>query len=207
MKTKELIEHLERNGWRVKRYGEEQDLYGKNGQRESIVRCGEADEELARAILKRQEEENSPHPEPHPLMKGGISKVKCAYPIVMTEGSARIVVSIPDFHINTQGRDIPDAMEMARDAMGLMGIDMQDDGEALPEASNIATVQAEAPSGAIVSLVDIDFSEYRRKRDIRVVKKNCTIPSWLNFEAERAGVNFSALLQAALKDELNITNR
>jgi hypothetical protein len=42
---------------------------------------------------------------------------------------------------------------------------------------------------------------------MRVVKKNCTIPSWLNFEAERAGVNFSAVLQAALKSELHITSR
>lgn len=90
---------------------------------------------------------------------------------------------------------------------GLMGIDMQDDGEALPEASSIASAQAEAPSGAIVSLVDVDFAEYRRKNDMRVVKKNCTIPSWLNFEAERAGVNFSAVLQAALKSELHITSR
>jgi toxin-antitoxin system, antitoxin component, hicB family len=34
--------------------------------------------------------------------------------------------------------------------------------------------------------------------------KNCTIPSWLNFEAEKAGINFSAILQAALKAELNL---
>ena len=116
--------------------------------------------------------------------------MKSAYPSVMT-----------------QGKDVPDAIEMARDAIGLMGIDMQDDGEALPEASSLASVQAEAPSGAIVSLVDVDFAEYRRKNDLRVVKKNCTIPSWLNFEAERAGVNFSAVLQAALKSELHIASR
>jgi len=123
--------------------------------------------------------------------------MKNAYPIVMTQGKEFIVVFVPDFNINTQGKDVPDAIEMARDAIGLMGIDMQDDGEALPEA----------PSGAIVSLVDVDFAEYRRKNDMRVVKKNCTIPSWLNFEAERAGVNFSAVLQAALKSELHITSR
>lgn len=133
--------------------------------------------------------------------------MKNAYPIVMTQGKEFIVVFVPDFNINTQGKDIPDAIEMARDAIGLMGIDMQDDGEVLPEASSIANAQAEAPDGAIVSLVDVDFAEYRRKNDMRVVKKNCTIPSWLNFEAERAGVNFSAVLQAALKSELHITSR
>ena len=133
--------------------------------------------------------------------------MKNAYPVIMTQGKEFIVVFIPDFNINTQGKDVPDAIEMARDAIGLMVIDMQDNGESLPKSSSITSVQAEAPSGAIVSLVYVDFAEYRRKNDMRVVKKNCTIPSWLNFEAEKAGVNFSAVLQAALKNELHITGR
>lgn len=133
--------------------------------------------------------------------------MKSAYPIVMTQGKEFIVVFVPDFNINTQGRDVPDAIEMARDAIGLMGIDMHDESEALPEASSLADVQKDAASGSIVSLVDVDFAEYRRKNDMRTVKKNCTIPSWLNFEAEKAGVNFSAVLQAALKNELHITER
>ena len=70
--------------------------------------------------------------------------MKNAYPIIMTQGKEFIVVFVPDFNINTQGKDIPEAIEMARDAIGLMGIDMQDDGEALPEASSIANAQAEA---------------------------------------------------------------
>lgn len=130
--------------------------------------------------------------------------MKNAYPVIMTQGKEFIVVFVPDFNINTQGKDVPDAIEMARDAIGLMGIDIEDDGEALPQASNIADIQAKAPSSSIVSLVDVDFTEYRRKNDMRAVKKNCTIPSWLNFAAERAGINFSATLQAALKKELGI---
>lgn len=130
--------------------------------------------------------------------------MKNAYPIVMTRGSKYIVVSIPDFQINTQGKDIADAMEMARDAIGVVGIDMEDDGESLPEPTDIETIQAAAGEGDIVSLVDVDFAEYRRRNDLRVVKKNCTIPSWLNSEAQRAGINFSAVLQAALKAELKI---
>lgn len=68
-------------------------------------------------------------------------------------------------------------------------------------------MQSDAPEGGIVTLVDVDFAEYRRQNDMRAVKKNCTIPSWLNAAAEKAGVNFSAVLQAALKRELNITGR
>lgn len=133
--------------------------------------------------------------------------MKIAYPIIMTQGKTFTVVFVPDFNINTQGKNIPEAMEMARDAIGLMGIDMQDDGEELPKASELAAIQANAQADEIVSLVDVDFEEYRRKNDMRAVKKNCTIPSWLNFAAEQAGVNFSAVLQAALKRTLNITDR
>lgn len=133
--------------------------------------------------------------------------MKNAYPVILTHWEKYIVVSVPDFNINTQGTDVPDAIEMARDAIGLMGIDMQDDGDALPEASSLKDVQSDAPEGGIVTLVDVDFAEYRRQNDMRAVKKNCTIPSWLNAAAEKAGVNFSAVLQAALKRELNITGR
>lgn len=50
--------------------------------------------------------------------------MKSAYPIVMTQGEEFIMVFIPDFNINTQGKNIPDAIEMARDAIGIMGIDI-----------------------------------------------------------------------------------
>ena len=133
--------------------------------------------------------------------------MKTAYPIIMTQGKEFIVVFVPDFNINTEGKDIADAIEMARDAIGIVGIDMQDDGEELPRASDLADIQPKASAGDIVSLVDVDFAEYRKKNDLRAVKKNCTIPSWLNFEAERAGVNFSAVLQNALKAELHISDR
>ena len=55
--------------------------------------------------------------------------------------------------------------------------------------------------------INIDLAEYRRKNDLRAVKKNCTIPSWINFQAETAGLNFSAVLQAALKKELHIEDK
>jgi len=115
------------------------------------------------------------------------------------------VVYVPDFHINTEGDTLTEAIEMARDAIGVVGIDMEDDGEKLPEPTAISEVRTETETD-IVTLVDVDFGEYRRKNDIKAVKKNCTIPSWLNFEAEKAGVNFSAILTAALKSELKIQN-
>ena len=95
---------------------------------------------------------------------------------------------------------------MARDAIGIAGVVLEDRGEKLPEASGYEKTLKDAPEGAMVSFVDIDFTEYRRKNELRTVKKNCTVPSWLCYEAERAGVNFSAVLQAGLKRELHITD-
>lgn len=129
--------------------------------------------------------------------------MKKAYPVVLSKGEKYTVVYIPDFEINTQGKDTVDAMKMARDAIGIIGIDMEDEGECLPEPTAISDVKKDSAYD-IVTLVDVDFEEYRRKNDLKAVKKNCTIPSWLNFEAEKAGVNFSAILTAALKKELNI---
>ena len=129
--------------------------------------------------------------------------MKKAYPVILSKKETFILVYVPDFEINTQGETIAEAIEMARDAIGVVGIDMEDDGESLPEPTAISEIKAEVETD-IVTLVDVDFSEYRRKNDLRAVKKNCTIPSWLSFEAEKAGINFSAILTAALKKELKI---
>ena len=83
--------------------------------------------------------------------------MKRSYPIIMTQGKEFIVVFIPDFNINTQGRDIPDAVKMAYDAIKTVGIDMLDSGERLPDASNIENLVLD--SGATVALVDISFIE------------------------------------------------
>ena len=133
--------------------------------------------------------------------------MKNSYPIILTPDEVGYVVYVPDFSINTEGDTLTEAIEMARDAIGLMGIDMQDDGTALPQPSDFTSIRKSSADDDIVTLVDVDFAEYRRKNDMRTVKKNCTIPSWLNFEAEKAGVNFSAVLQTALKKELHITSR
>ncbi len=130
------------------------------------------------------------------MMKG----VK-AFPIVLSKEADGYFVSIPDFGIETQGKDIADAIYMARDAIGLMGIDMQDDGKELPDPSE--KVEVDNPKD-IVTFVDVDFDEYRKKVDNKAVKKNCTIPYWLNVEAEKAGINYSKLLQEAIVSALNL---
>lgn len=127
--------------------------------------------------------------------------MKKVYPVIIKGSEGDYYVRIPDFDIATQGTDIADCITMARDAIGLIGIDMEDDDKELPNPYSIKEVAGE---GDIVTLVDVDFSEYRRKHENKAVKKNLTIPSWLNEEATKAGVNFSRILQDALVDHLNL---
>lgn len=87
-----------------------------------------------------------------------------------------------------------------------MGIDMEDDGETIPAPSELSSVSVEAEDD-VVSLVDVDFAEYRRQNDMRTVRRNVTLPSWLDFAAEKSGINVSAVLQRALKTELNLSDR
>ncbi len=130
--------------------------------------------------------------------------MKDAYPIILTPEKKGFTVFIPDFNINTQGNTLTEAIEMARDAIGLVGIDLEDDGKQIPKPNSFDGIKT--AEGEFVSFVDVDFVVYRRKHEMKFVKKNCTLPSWLCFEAEKAHLNFSQVLQAALKRELNIVD-
>lgn len=127
--------------------------------------------------------------------------MKKAYPVLLTPDSTGYTVYIPDFDANTQGESLPEAIEMARDAIGLMGIDYEDDGKQIPEPN---PGKIKAPDGSLVSLVDVDFTDYRRRNDMRAVRKNCSLPGWLCYEAEKADINFSQTLKDALIQELRL---
>lgn len=128
--------------------------------------------------------------------------MKMAFPVVFTKLEDGYAAYVPDMEINTQGDSLAEAIEMARDAIGLMGIDMEDDGKEIPKPSEPDNIKL--ASGEFISMVDIDFAAYRRANDMRTVRRNVSLPSWLNVEADKAGINVSALLQKALKQELRI---
>lgn len=121
------------------------------------------------------------------------------YPVVLSKNGDGYFVTVPDFNINTEGKDVADAIAMARDAIGLNVLQLEDDGKVAPEPySRSYQVQDDD----ILTLVDVDMIDYRKKCDNRTVRKNCTIPYCLNVDAEKAGINFSQVLQEALKQKL-----
>lgn len=132
------------------------------------------------------------------------------YPVIFTQVKDVVLIEVPDLEILTEGKDMADAIEMARDAIGVKGIALEDEGQEIPEPSNLQEVELQKATfakegGGILSLVDIDFAEYRRKNDNKMVRRNVTLPNWLNLEAEKAHLNVSKVLQEALMSRLNVT--
>lgn len=142
--------------------------------------------------------------------------MKQVYPtfIVNTnDGSEHsFLVCVPDMEIFTEGDTFANAIEMARDAIGLAGISIEDNNEELPipsdQAVAIEKVKQDTEdidfSKGILTYVDVDFAEYRKKVDTKTVRRNVALPSWLNYEAEHAGINVSRVLQEALMNVLNV---
>ncbi len=138
--------------------------------------------------------------------------MKQVYPTFICKEDNTYLVHVPDLKIYTEGVNFANAIEMARDAIGLMGITYEDEQKTipLPSSPNDAIQLASADtdiydySKGILTFVDVDFAEYRRKHDMRTVRKNVTLPSWLNYEAEKAGLNVSRVLQEALMQVLNV---
>ncbi|MCI6255933.1 MAG: type II toxin-antitoxin system HicB family antitoxin [Clostridiales bacterium] len=128
--------------------------------------------------------------------------MKDTYPILIVPASeGGYIVRVPALDIETQGETVTECMEMARDAIGLWGITQEDLGNPIPKGSSKPAKHA---LDEIATLVDVDFSAYRRAHDMRTIRKNVTIPSYLNDLAEQAGVNFSQILQEGLKRRLGI---
>lgn len=131
---------------------------------------------------------------------------KYIYPAIFTKEEKFYTVRFPDLEgCYTQGKTLQEAYEMAEDVMCLMLYDMEEDKADIPAATETQSVKA--GENEFVSLVSCDTIEYRQFYDSKAVKKTLTLPAWLNTMSEREGINFSAVLQKALKQELHITDR
>lgn len=136
--------------------------------------------------------------------------MKNVYPVLFTKTDTNVLVEVPDLDILTEGKDMNDAINMARDSIELKCVSMEDEKEEIPSPSESLDVNEGIFSGegiTLVSFVDVDSSEYRRKIDTRTVRRNVALPSWLNYEAEKAGVNVSRILQEALITTLGVERR
>ncbi|MEN6356031.1 MAG: type II toxin-antitoxin system HicB family antitoxin [Armatimonadota bacterium] len=123
------------------------------------------------------------------------------YPAVFDYSDDGITITFPDLPgcISEADTDF-DAMRMARDALGSrLYADLQD-GTPIPEPTKLMDVELGSDQRAV--LIDVDMELIRRRIKPVYVKKTLTIPEWLNKKASEKGINFSQLLQEALREKL-----
>lgn len=105
-------------------------------------------------------------------------------------------------HCYTQGDNLTDAHEMATDVLNLTLYGMEEEQKPIPPATSPNNMNV--PDGCFVTLIAADTLEYRKFYDNKAVKKTLSIPQWLNTLAEREDINFSQVLQEALKERLHV---
>lgn len=127
---------------------------------------------------------------------------KYVYPAVFTkEDDGKYSVVFRDLEgCYTCGDNIEHAIEMAEDVLALVLYGYEVDGREIPEPSDLQDIKVN--SNEFVNYVKCDTLEYRKMYNNKSVRKNVTLPEWLNEEAEAMKLNFSQVLQEALMQKV-----
>ena len=132
-----------------------------------------------------------------------MQKEKYVYPAIFSYDTDGISVEFPDLPgCYTCAENTDEAIMMAKDAMGLHLYGMEKDNDPIPSPSIIREVKTEQNQAVV--LVETWMPVIRDVIENKAIKKTLTIPKWLNDVAEKNNVNFSHVLQSALKEHLGI---
>ena len=128
-------------------------------------------------------------------------KDRYVFPAVFTyEEGEKISIEFPDLECATCGDDDEDALFSARELLGCVICGLEEDGEPIPEPTPLADVKLSSNERAC--LIDVFMPVYRLTRVHKSVNRTVTLPAWLNAEALEHKINFSQVLQEALKVQL-----
>lgn len=125
------------------------------------------------------------------------------YPAVFTyEEGEEIAVVFPDLDVATSGENDDDALLSARELLGCVMFGLEEDGEEIPEPTALSKVTLE-PNERVV-LVDVYMPSVRMAQNNKSVNRTVTLPAWLNAAALERNINFSQVLQDALKNHIGL---
>lgn len=114
-----------------------------------------------------------------------------------------ISIRFPDLPgVFSSAKTTQEAIKNANEVLGLVLYDMEMDKKKIPEATSLEKI--ECMPNEKTMLVNVWMPLVRNELDEQAVKKTLTIPQWLNKLAEAQNINFSKLLQTALKEYLKI---
>ncbi len=129
------------------------------------------------------------------------NKDRYFFPAVFTyEDGQEIAVVYPDLDVATSGTDDHDALLSARELLGIVLFGLEEDGEPIPEPTPLNKVSL-AENERVV-LVDVFMPSVRLAQVNKSVNRTVTLPAWLNAAASERNINFSQVLQDALKAQI-----
>lgn len=128
--------------------------------------------------------------------------MKLVYPAIFypfEDSDDGYTVEVPDLPgCVTEGKNLQEAILMGIDAASGWILDELENGNKIPSSSTYKEIEKIKQSDGIVTMLLLDMDSYADKYGEKSVRKNLTIPAWLNTAAEKKGVNFSQVLQEAL---------
>jgi predicted RNase H-like HicB family nuclease len=125
------------------------------------------------------------------------------YPAVYTsEPGQEIAVVFPDLDVATSGTDENDALLSARELLGCALFGMEEDGNEIPAPTPLSEIPTQ--ENERTALVDVYMPSIRMAQVNRSVNRTVTLPAWLNAAGLEKNINFSQLLQDALKQTLGL---
>lgn len=125
------------------------------------------------------------------------------YPAVFSyEPGQEISVDFPDLKCATSGTDDNDALLSARELLGCVLYGLEEDGEDIPLPTPLADMKVQENERAV--LIDVYMPSIRMAKVNRSVNRTVTLPAWLNAAALERNINFSQVLQDALKAQLHV---
>lgn len=125
------------------------------------------------------------------------------YPAVFTyEPGQEIAVVFPDLDVATSGISEDDALLSARELLGCVMFGLEEDGEQIPEPTALSDLKLQENERVV--LVDVYMPSVRMAQNNKSVNRTVTLPAWLNAAALERNINFSQVLQDALKSQMGI---
>lgn len=125
------------------------------------------------------------------------------YPaIFIYELGKEIAVDFPDLGCATSGTNDDDALLSARELLGCVLNGLEEDGEEIPAPTPLSEIKTKENERAV--LIDVYMPSVRMANENRAVNRTVTLPAYLNAAALERNINFSQVLQEALKTKLNL---
>lgn len=125
------------------------------------------------------------------------------YPAIFTyEENKEIAIYFPDLDVATSGTNDADALTSARELLGCVMYGLEEDKEEIPAPSKLNSIYITPEQKAV--LIDVYMPSIRQANINKSVSRTVTLPAWLNAAALERNMNFSQILQDALKAQLHM---